>query len=80
MVAEDGNYILKATNLTSGKQLAGMEHQGYSFRLPLIDFNRQEVVAEGGLVEVKLIGSNGKRRAKIQFRVGQEELASATVG
>ena len=54
-----------------------MEHQGYSFRLPLIDFNRQEVVAEGDLVEVKLIVSNGKRRAKSQFRVGQEELASA---
>ena len=29
------------------------------------------------MVEVKLIVSNGKRRAKSQFRVGQEELASA---
>ena len=48
-----------------------MEHQGYSFRPPLIDFNRQEV---------EVIGSNGKRMAKGQFRVGQEELASATVG
>ena len=45
-----------------------MEHQGYSFRPPLIDFNRQEV---------EVIGSNGKRMAKGQFRVGQEELASA---
>ena len=65
MVAEDENYLLKATNLTSGKQLAEMEH------------HRQEVVAEGDLVEVKLIGSNGKRRANSQFRVGQEELANA---
>ena len=77
MVAEDENYLLKATNLTSGKQLAEMEHQGYSFRLPLIDFNRQEVVAEGNLVEVEMIGSNGKRMANGQFQAGQEELASA---
>ena len=77
MVAEDENCLLKATNLTSGKQLAEMEHQGYSFRLPLVDLNRQDLVVEGDLVEVKLIGSNGKRRAKSQFRVGQEELASA---
>ena len=77
MVAEDENYLLKATNLTSGKQLAEMEHQGYSFRLPLIDFNRQEVVAEGDLVEVEVIGSNGKRIAKGQFRVNQQELATA---
>ncbi len=77
MVAEGENYLLKATNLTSGKQLAEMEHQGYSFRLPLIDFNRQEVVAEGDLVEVEVIGSNGKRIAKGQFRVNQQELATA---
>ena len=77
MVDEDENYLLKATNLTSGKQLAEMEHQGYSFRLPLIDFNRQEVVAEGDLVEVEVIGSNGKRMAKGQFRVNQQELATA---
>ena len=54
-----------------------MEHQGYSFRLPLIDFNRQEVVAEGDLVEVEVIGSNGKRMANGQFRVNQQELATA---
>ena len=77
MVAEDEDYLLKATNLTSGKQLAEMEHQGYSFRLPLIDFNRQEVVAEGDLVEVEVIGSNGKRIANGQFRVNQQELATA---
>ena len=77
MVAEDENYLLKATNLTSGKQLAEMEHQGYSFRLPLIDFNRQEVVAEGDLVEVEVIGSNGKPIANGQFRVNQQELATA---
>ena len=77
LVAEDENYLLKATNLTSGKQLAEMEHQGYSFRLPLIDFNRQEVVAEGDLVEVEVIGSNGKRMANGQFRVNQQELATA---
>ena len=29
------------------------------------------------MVEVEMIGSNGKRIAKGQFRVGQEELASA---
>ena len=34
-------------------------------------------MAEGDLVEVEMIGSNGKRIAKGQFRVGQEELASA---
>ena len=77
MVAEDENCLLKATNLTSGKQLAEMEHQGYIFRLPLIDFNRQEVVAEGDLVEVEVIGSNGKRMANGQFRVNQQELATA---
>ena len=54
-----------------------MEHQEYSFRLPLIDFNRQKVVAEGDLVEVKMIGSNGKRMANGQFRVNQQELATA---
>ena len=77
MVAEDENYLLKATNLTSGKQLAEMEHQGYSFRLPLIDFNRQEVVAEGDLVDVEVIGSNGKRMANGQFQVNQQALATA---
>ena len=77
IVSSDEGYRLQATNLTTGKQLAEVESIGHSFRLPLVDLNRQDLVVEGDLVEVKLIGSNGKRRAKSQFRVGQEELASA---
>ena len=77
IVSSDEDYRLQATNLTIGKQLAEVESRGHSFRLPLVDLNRQDLVVEGDLVEVKLIGSNGKRRAKSQFQVGQEELASA---
>ena len=77
IVSSDEDYRLQATNLTAGKQLAEVESRGHSFRLPLVDLNRQDLVVEGDLVEVKLIGSNGKRRAKSQFRVGQQELASA---
>ena len=77
IVSSDEDYRLQATNLTTGKQLAEVESRGHSFRLPLVDLNRQDLVVEGDLVEVKLIGGNGKRRANSQFRVGQEELASA---
>ena len=77
IVSSDEDYRLQATNLTTGKRLAQFESRGHSFRLPLVDLNRQDLVVEGDLVEVKLIGGNGKRRAKSQFRVGQEELASA---
>ena len=68
IVSSDEDYRLQATNLTTGKQLAEVESRGHSFRLPLVDLNRQDLVVEGDLVEVKLIGSNGKRRAKSQFR------------
>ena len=43
----------------------------------MIDFNRQEVVTEGDLVEVEVIDSNGKRIANGQFQVNQQELATA---
>ena len=77
IVSSDEGYRLQATNLTTGKQLAEFESIGHSFRLPLVDLNRQDLVVEGDLVEVKLIDSNGRRRANSRFQVGQKELATA---
>ena len=77
IVSSDEGYRLQATNLTTGKQLAEVESIGHSFRLPLVDLNRQDLVVEGDLVEVKLIDSNGRRRANSRFQVGQKELATA---
>ena len=77
IVSSDEDYRLQAINLTTGKRLAEIESRGHSFRLPLVNLNRQDLVVEGDLVEVKLIGNNGKRRANSQFRVGQQELATA---
>ena len=77
MIGLGEQYVLRATNLTSGKELADIEYQGSSFRLPLVDLNRQDVVAEGDLVKVEVIGSNGKRIADTQFTVGQQEIATA---
>ncbi len=77
MIGLGEQYVLRATNLTSGKELADVEYQGFSFRLPLVDLNRQDVVAEGDLVKVEVIGSNGKRIADTQFTVGQQEIATA---
>ena len=62
MNAEEG-YTLRATNLTTGKQLAEQQQDGYQFRLPLVDLNRQDVVAVGDLVKLEVIGSSGKRIA-----------------
>jgi hypothetical protein len=77
VVAADDQYTLRATNLSSGKQLAEIKHQGYSFRLPLVDLSRQDIVAEGDLVKVEVIGDDGQRMADGQFVVGQQEIASA---
>ena len=77
IVNPDEGYRLQATNLTTGKQLAEVESIGHSFRLPLVDLNRQDLVVEGDLVEVKLIDSNGRRRANSRFQVGQKELDTA---
>ena len=77
IVSSDEGYRLQATNLTTGKQLAEVESIGHSFRLPLVDLNRQDLVVEGDLVEVKLIDSNGRRRANSRFQVGQKELSTA---
>ena len=77
MVDESESYTLRATNLSSGKQLAEMEQQGHSFRLPMVDLSRQDVVATGDLVKVELIGSNGQHLADSQFTVGQQEIATA---
>ena len=77
IVSSDEGYRLQATNLTTGKQLAEFESIGHSFRLPLVDLNRQDLVVEGDLVAVKLIDSNGRRRANSRFQVGQKELATA---
>jgi len=77
IVNPDEGYRLQATNLTTGKQLAEVESRGHSFHLPLVDLNRQDLVVEGDLVEVKLIDSNGRRRANSRFQVGQKELDTA---
>ena len=53
IVSSDEDYRLQATNLTAGKQLAEVESSGHSFRLPLVDLNRQDLVVEGDLVEIK---------------------------
>ena len=77
IVNPDEGYRLQATNLTTGKQLAEVESRGHSFHLPMVDLNRQDLVVEGDLVEVKLIDSNGRRRANSRFQVGQKELDTA---
>ena len=77
VVAADDQYTLRVTNLNSGKQLAKVKHQGHSFRLPLVDLSRQDVVAEGDLVKVEVVGEDGQRLADGQFVVGQQEIAAA---
>ena len=77
MTAEGDVYQLRATNLTSGKQLASVQHQGDTFRLPLVDLSRQDVVSEGDLVKIEVINSRGKRIGESQFTVGQQEIATA---
>merc|ERR1712072_913456 len=77
MVDPDETYVLKATNLTSGKDLAEVEYKGYNFRLPLVDMSRQNIVVAGDLVKVELIGSDGKRIADSEFTTGQQEIATA---
>ena len=77
MITESDVYQLRATNLNSGKQLAAIEHQGYRFRLPLVDMNRQDVVVAGDLVKIEVIDGTGKRIADSQFTVGQQEIATA---
>ena len=77
MTTEGDVYQLRATNLTSGKQLASVQHQGDTFRLPLVDLSRQDVVSEGDLVKIEVINSRGKRIGESQFTVGQQEIATA---
>ena len=77
VVAVDEPYTLRATNLRSGKQLAKVKHQGHSFRLPLVDLSRQDIVAEGDLIKVEVVGDDGQRLADGQFVVGQQEIAAA---
>jgi hypothetical protein len=77
MVGAGEDYVLKATNLTNGKELAEAQYRGHSFRLPLVDLNRQDIVTEGDLVKVEVVGSNGRRIADTQFTVGRQEIATA---
>ena len=77
VVAADDQYTLRVTNLNNGKQLAKVKHQGHSFRLPLVDLSRQDIVAEGDLVKVEVVGEDGQRLADGQFVVGQQEIAAA---
>ena len=77
MIDSDEAYILKVTNLKNGKLIADSPQQGYSFRLPMIDGSRQDIVSEGDVVKVDVIGRSGKRIADGRFTVGQQELASA---
>ena len=77
MVESGEGYVLKATNLTSGKSLAEIKSKGHNFRLPLVDMSRQDIVAAGDLVKVELIGDNGKRIADTEFTAGQQEIATA---
>ena len=77
MIDSDEAYILKVTNLKNGKLIADSPQQGYSFRLPMIDGSRQDIVSEGDVVKVEVIGGSGKRIADGRFTVGQQELASA---
>ena len=77
MIDSDEAYTLKVTNLKNGKLIADSPQQGYSFRLPMIDGSRQDIVSEGDVVKVEVIGGGGKRIADGRFTVGQQELASA---
>ena len=77
MIDSDEAYTLKVTNLKNGKLIADSPQQGYSFRLPMIDGSRQDIVSEGDVVKVEVIGGSGKRIADGRFTVGQQELASA---
>ena len=77
MVTEHDVYQLRATNLTSGKQLASVQHQGYNFRLPLVDMSQQQVVAEGDIVKIEVINSTGQRIGESRFTVSQQEIATA---
>ena len=77
MVKSGEGYVLKATNLTSGKSLAEIKSKGHNFRLPLVDMSRQDIVAAGDLVKVELISDNGKRIADTEFTAGQQEIATA---
>ena len=43
----------------------------------MVDPSRQDIVKEGDLVKLEVIGINGKRIADGQFSVGQQEIASA---
>ncbi len=77
MVDLNETYTLKAINQTTGKQLAESQNRGYDFQLPMVDFSRRDIVSEGDLVKVEVIGSNGKRVADGQFAINREEVATA---
>ena len=77
MVDSHENYVLKVINLNSGRQLAESLQRGHNFRLPMIDGSRRDIVKEGDLVKVEVVGSDGKRIADGHFTVGQQELSSA---
>jgi len=77
MMGSQDLYTLRAINLSSGKLLAEMQQRGHNFRLPMVDPSRQDIVKEGDLVKLEVIGINGKRIADGQFAIGQQEIATA---